>query len=303
MSVTDPQAGQASYVLVTAAYNEEAFIGNLLESVTRQSHLPLRWVIASDASTDRTEKIVSGYTAKFPFIQLLSLRGKHKRNFAAQSDAIAAAYRELQSLDYSFLGNLDADISFEPDYFADLMQRFAAEPALGIAGGFIYEADNGVFRERRSNSIRSVAQAVQFFRRTCFEDVGGYQPLKYGGADWYAEVSARMRSWEVRSFPELVVHHHRRTGSADNWRHQRVREGRMDYVMGSHPLFEVVKCARRIPEYNWLVGAATRLAAFLWCYCTREPRTVSPEFMRFLRDEQVGRLRAMLRPSGIGGAE
>jgi glycosyltransferase involved in cell wall biosynthesis len=255
-------------------------------------------VIASDASSDRTDEIVSWYAAKYPFIQLLSLRAEHERNFAAQSNAIRAAWQELESLDYAYLGNLDADVSFGETYFADLLERFEAYPSLGMGGGFIYEADDGIFASRRSNSVRSVAQAVQFFRRRCFEEIGGYQPLKYGGADWYAEVCARMKHWDVRSFPELQVQHHRRTGSADGWRHKYVREGKMDYTMGTHPLFEVVKCARRIPEYDFLIGAATRLATFLWCYFTREPRNVSPEFMRFLRNEQVGRLRAM-----FGGAE
>jgi GT2 family glycosyltransferase len=231
------------------------------------------------------------------------LGAEHKRNFAAQVHAIREACQEMRSLDYAFLGNLDADVSFEPDYFAELLLRFDADPTLGLAGGFIYESEDGVFRSRRTNTIRSVAHAVQFFRRKCFEDIGGYQPLKYGGPDWYAEITARMKRWKVHSVPELHVHHHRRTGSADSWRRDRMRQGRMDYALGSHPLFELMKCFRRIPEYPWLVGALTRLATFLWCYCIRESRPVSREFMRFLREEQVGRLRALLRPSSVGGAE
>ncbi|HEX4487709.1 MAG TPA: glycosyltransferase family A protein [Terriglobales bacterium] len=294
---------ETSYVLVTAAYNEDAYIGKVLDSVVKQTLPPLRWVIASDASTDRTDEIVSEYAAKYPFIQLLRLGAEHKRNFAAQVHAIGAAYPELRSLDYAFVGNLDADVSFEPSYFAELLKHFEANSNLGLAGGFIYESEDGVFRSRRTNAVRSVAHAVQFFRRRCFDDIGGYQPLKYGGSDWFAEVSARMKGWKVHSVPDLHVQHHRRTGSADSWHRDRMRQGRMDYALGSHPLFELVKCVRRIPEYPWLIGALTRLATFLWCYCRRESRPVSSEFMRFLRNEQVDRLRAMLRPSGIGGTE
>lgn len=292
-----------SYVLVTAAFNEEAYIGRLLESVVNQRLPPLRWVIASDASTDHTDEMVREYASRYPFIHLVALRAEHRRNFAAQVHAIGAACRELENLDYAFLGNLDADVSFGPDYFEEVIKRFKAEPTLGIGGGFIYEAHDGVFQSRRTNNVRSVAQAVQFFRRECFDQIGGYEPLRHGGADWHAEISARMRNWQVRSFPELEVHHHRRTGSADPWRRDRQRQGRMDYAMGSHPLFEVVKCIRRVPEYPVLLGAVTRLATFLWCYCVREPRPVSPDFMRFLRDEQVGRLRAIFRPSGVAALE
>ena len=47
-----------SYVLVTAAYNEEAHIADTLRSVANQSALPRRWVIVSDGSTDTTDEIV-----------------------------------------------------------------------------------------------------------------------------------------------------------------------------------------------------------------------------------------------------
>jgi poly-beta-1,6-N-acetyl-D-glucosamine synthase len=286
------------YVLVTAAYNEEASIEKTIQSVVRQTVKPLHWVIVSDGSTDRTDAIVSGYAREHAFIQLHRLSEGHKRNFGAQVDAIHAGCAQLQAraLDYAYIGNLDADICLEPAYFAELIGRFESNPQLGLAGGYICEADaQGVFRSRSLNGVDSVAHAVQLFRRECFEAIGGYLPLKYGGPDWHAEVTARMKGWSVCSFPDLQVQHLRPTGSADHWRRDRIRKGKMDYALGSHPVFEIVKCARRVfSEPPIVLGALLRFSAFAWCYCVGEPRPVSKEFMEFLRKEQMARVCALL---------
>jgi glycosyltransferase involved in cell wall biosynthesis len=63
-----------TFAIVTAAYNEELYIEALLRSVTAQSHLPERWVVVSDGSTDRTDEIVRQYAAQHKFIQLHRMR-------------------------------------------------------------------------------------------------------------------------------------------------------------------------------------------------------------------------------------
>ena len=67
------QGHSLSYVLITPARNEEAFIEQTIQSVINQTILPLRWVIVSDGSTDRTDEIVSKYTADHPWIELVRM--------------------------------------------------------------------------------------------------------------------------------------------------------------------------------------------------------------------------------------
>ena len=43
-----------SYVLITPARDEEAYIGRTLESVVNQTVPPTRWVIVDDGSVDHT---------------------------------------------------------------------------------------------------------------------------------------------------------------------------------------------------------------------------------------------------------
>src|ERR1017187_8419322 len=198
------------FVLASAAYNEDKYIEKLMQSVVNGTRRPLRWVIVSDGSTDRTDEIVKQYAARYEFIRLHRITEDHPRNFAAQAIAINTGFGLLRDLEFDFIGNLDADITLEPTYFDALLDRFEKDSRLGVAGGYIWEEDGGQFRCRKTNSPRSVAHAVQLFRRKCLNDVGGaYIPLPYGGPDWYAEIKARMHDWEVRSFPELKVYHHR----------------------------------------------------------------------------------------------
>ena len=63
------------YVLITAARNEEDLIETTLQSVTKQTVLPEKWVIVSDGSTDRTDDIVKKYIRENPWIELLPGRG------------------------------------------------------------------------------------------------------------------------------------------------------------------------------------------------------------------------------------
>jgi biofilm PGA synthesis N-glycosyltransferase PgaC len=286
------------YVLVTAAYNEEAYIEKTIQSVIAQTVLPLQWVIVSDGSTDRTDEIVLRYAARHPFIQLVRVQEKHTRNFSAQVHAINLGRRCLQSLPYRFIANLDSDVSFSPEYYAHLIEKFDQDPNLGLAGGYIFEEHSGKFESRSANRDYSVAHAVQMFRRECIETIGGYQALPYGGSDWHAQVVARMHGWGVKAFQDLLVFHHRPTGTADRILRHAFRQGRMDYSLGVYPLFEVLKMVRRFPSKPYVVGALVRLGGFLWCYCVQEKRTVSEEFIRSIRKEQKdAMLEAIAQPS------
>lgn len=64
----------------------------------------------------------------------------------------------------------------------------------------------------------------------------------------------------------------------------------MDYYLGTHPLFEAFRLVRRIGSRPYGVGAAVRTAAFAWATISGAEREVTPEFMSYLRQEQMGRL-------------
>lgn len=284
-----------AYVILTAAYNEEENISKTIESVLSQTLPPKVWVIVSDGSTDKTDEIVKGYAEKNGCIRFLRKARKSGHNFGAKVRALQSGMELLADVEYDYIGNVDADLTIEPSYFESLIERFNGNPRLGIAGGFVFEEYGGVFRSRRSNRTYSVAHAGQLVRRECYEAIGGYAVLEYGGEDWHAQTSARMKGWEARAFPELPIYHHRHTGEGDVLIRHRFRQGRMDHSFGSDPLFEVLKCLERLPERPFIIGGLARLLGFAWSYLRDEKRPVSDQFVAFLRNEQRSKLRSPFR--------
>jgi hypothetical protein len=106
-----------SYVLVTPARNEQAFIEKTIQSLIHQTLLPLKWVIVDDASTDRTAEIVSSYLTEHPWIELVQMPQRRDRSFAAKASAFKAGYERLSGISFDIIGNLDGDISFDKDHF------------------------------------------------------------------------------------------------------------------------------------------------------------------------------------------
>ena len=123
-----------TYVLITPARNEEAYIEENNQSVVSQTVKPLRWVVVSDGSTDRTDEIVSKYIAENPWIELVRTPERTERHFAGKVHAFNTGYARLKDLDYDIIGNLDADISFEPDYFAFLLGKLTSIRNSGSVG-------------------------------------------------------------------------------------------------------------------------------------------------------------------------
>jgi GT2 family glycosyltransferase len=202
----------SNYVLITSAKNEDKFISILIQSVINQSILPRKWLIVDDDSNDSTRDIVNSYARTYSYIELLSAQRDGPRSFASKAYAINLAYKSLSEEPFDYIGILDADVTFESEYYERILKKFCDNPRLGIAGGGFYDIYDGRKRKIIPSSY-NVRGAVQLFRRECFEAIGGYKPLKYGGLDSVACISARMYEWEVQSFDELTVLHHRHTFS------------------------------------------------------------------------------------------
>jgi hypothetical protein len=303
MAVEEGRAvGVGSYVLTTAAYNEEANIGKTIASVVAQTVRPARWVIVSDGSSDRTDAIVREQSAGQEWIRFLRVERAPGRSFGSKVRALHAGSRLLEDIRCEFVGNLDADVSIPPEYFEHLLEKFEARPGLGIAAGFVYEEKDGEFANRRSNRTYSVAHAGQLVRQECYQAIGGYAVLEYGGEDWHAQVSAQMRGWEVEAFPELRIFHHRHTGEGDNLLRHKFRQGRMDYSLGSDPLFEVLKCLERLPEKPLIIGNLARLSGYFWSAARRDRKPVADEFVAFLRAEQRKKVAGLVRRAGKSSA-
>ncbi|PYJ02441.1 MAG: glycosyl transferase [Verrucomicrobia bacterium] len=312
-----PSRQALSYVLVTPARNEAALIEETIQSVIAQSVLPRKWIIVSDGSTDGTDEIVQRYARERDWIELLRLPERPDRHFAGKAGAFNAGYAHLSTLNsqlpgaperseggstsWDLIGNLDADITFGPDYLEFLLQKFSANPRLGVAGTPFVEdqdrLDQHSYAHQFANSSH-VSGACQMFRRECFDEVGGYLSIKAGAIDWIAVTTARMKGWETRTFTEKLCFHHRELGvgsGAPGKLRMRFHYGRKAYLVGGHPLWEFLRGLFRMREKPFLLGSLWFIAGYAWAALRRSERAVSRELMQFHRAEQIARLRRAFR--------
>ena len=281
------------YVLISPAHNEERFIAKTLESMAAQTLLPERWIIVNDGSTDNTANFAANYAQRFPWIQLVHRSPRLDRHFGAKVHAFNAGLERVGSLDFDVIGNLDADISFDPDYLEFLMKKFATDPTLGVAGTPFLE--NGYDSARDSfEGENHVAGGCQLFRRRCFQDVGGYVPNPGGGIDWIAVTTARMKGWKTRSFPEKRFHHYRTLGTAERSSiAASFSYGEKDYYLGGSPIWELFRVIYRMRKQP--VDGLGLLFGYFWAALRRIQRPISAELMSFHRREQMRKLKAVCR--------
>jgi len=284
------------YVLITPARNEQAFIRRTLDSVVTQTILPERWVIVDDGSIDSTAEIVESYTKRYPWIELIRRRQDPDRNFASKAHSVALAFTQATPFEFDVVGNLDADVSFQPGYMEFLMRKFSEDTELGVAGT-PFTQDGGYDSSKDSfEGENYVAGPCQLFRRECFQEIGGYVPNRAGGVDWIAVMTARMKGWRVRSFAEKRYHHHRTLGTAQKGPLPALFSyGEKDFYLGGSLVWELFRVTYRMAKKPVVLGGLALLGGYAWAALRRMKRVVTPELMHFHRREQMKKLRAIFR--------
>jgi glycosyltransferase involved in cell wall biosynthesis len=284
-----------NYVLITAARNEETYLEKTIRSVASQTVPPKKWIVVSDGSTDRTKEILKDYASRIPFMELICLPEHSERHFAAKVRAFNKGYEKLKGLSYDIIGNLDADISFVPDFFEFLLGKFEETPKLGVAGTDYIEGGFHSFRDSYISKSHVNGQC-QMFRKQCFLDIGGYTPIKEGGIDWVAVTTARMKGWKTQSFQDRTyVHHHQMGRTYGNVFAARLHYGKKDYLCGGHPLWQLFRGLFQMTKKPYVVGGLLLLTGYLCCCLKRVKRPVSQELIQFHRREQMNRLKDLLR--------
>ena len=275
-----------AYALVTPARDEAENLGRLAACVDAQTVLPVEWIIVENGSTDMTGEIAAELAAKTPWIRLVRREepaeavrgGAIVRSFEAGVAALAEPA--------DVVVNLDADVTFAPDYFERLLDHFDENPALGIASGSAFELETGEWRQRFTTRA-TVWGATRAYRRECLDDVSHLeQRLGWDGLD---ELCATVRGWETTTFLDLPFHHHRRVGDRDpHARATWVAEGRLAHYMRYRPGYLTARacfCAVRDRQpaalgLLWGYGAAA---------LSREPRWGQDEAAEYLRSLQRAR--------------
>ena len=276
------------YVVITPARDEEAFLERTIESVASQSILPVQWIIVNDGSCDRTAEIIDRAATLYPWI---TARHRQNRGYREAGGGVIASfydgYAQIKSPAWDFLVKLDADLSFSNDYFERCFHEFTKNPTLGIGGGGIYHEEQGQ-QKLEANPLFHVRGATKIYRRDCWRAIGGL--LRAPGWDTVDELKANMLGWQTQTFPQLHLSHYRFTGAADGAWRDCIKNGRANYVTGYHPLFMLLKCARRLWKRPYLSGSIALAWGYLSGYLKRTSQVDDLELIRYTRDQQIRKL-------------
>jgi glycosyltransferase involved in cell wall biosynthesis len=251
---------------------------------------PVRWLIVSDGSRDGTDEIVSRYVAQHNWIESFRMPERDTRDFGGKAVCFNTGYAHLKHLPHDIVASLDADITFESDYFEFLLDKLANDPSLGIVGTPFSE--NAETYDYRFSSTHHVSGACQVFRRECFEAIGGYVPAKGGGIDVIAVLTARLQGWHTRTFTEKISHHHRPMGSASHRRKviTSFRFGQKSYRLGYHPVWQLFRTFYQMTRKPYVIGACADTLGYFWAMLCRVERPISTELVQFQQRDQMKRL-------------
>jgi poly-beta-1,6-N-acetyl-D-glucosamine synthase len=282
------KAMNARYVVVTPVRDEEAYLPLTIASMVRQTILPLEWIIVDDGSKDGTGSIIDQAAQQHSWIRAVHRKDRGFRKWGAGIiEAFYDGYHVLQSNDWEYMSKLDGDLSFEPDYFEKAFGKFQGNPRIGIGGGVLYHYDQGekVLENHPKFHVRG---GVKIYRRACWEAIDG---LWVGpGSDTVDEVKANMLGWTTASFFDIHMIHHRFTGASWGRWGGLVKDGKIDYVSGYHPLFLAVKSIVRLLRRPYLMGSFALAYGYISAHLEGMPRVNDPELIRYLRRQQLAKL-------------
>jgi glycosyltransferase involved in cell wall biosynthesis len=132
--------GLPSVTVIVAAWNEETVIKRRLENLLALDYPPdlVDIVVASDASSDRTDEIVEAVAAREPRVRLLR---------SPRGGKVAAQNRAFRETNAEILAFSDANATWSPDALRQLVRNFADPDVAYVCGQVVLQEADGTNRE------------------------------------------------------------------------------------------------------------------------------------------------------------
>jgi poly-beta-1,6-N-acetyl-D-glucosamine synthase len=280
-------------LLITPARDEAAYLEKTIRGVMAQTRTPDLWLIVDDGSTDGTPRILERFAAEAPFLRILqappqvSRPGEDRLTIAAEARAFNAALATVDLAGFTHVGKLDADVELPPDYMERLLERFAAEPQLGVAGGTLLERSGGSWRPTKVPAYH-VRGALKLYSRECFEAIGGIEERL--GWDTIDETYARMHGYTTRSLPDLAARHHRPVATRGGTLRGRARHGQCAYILRYGAWWVTLRSLKVACSRPFGLSGIAFLYGFLRSALRRDDRVEDEQYRRFVAQELRGRV-------------
>lgn len=285
--------GIKDYILVTPCKNEEENLPELSRSIVNQTIKPKMWVIVDDGSTDRTPEILQGLTSKQNWIQSIRLNEKprdlgiHVSHVYRTGFDYAINYCAENDIQYEYIGSVDADITFDSDYFKALITECEKNTNLGICSGYVGNIINGeIVWSNFSKDIPS--GGARLWRKACFEDTGGY--LLTCSPDSVSNVKAKIRGWDTRQFEHIKMISTRAYASAEGQWKGYSKMGANNYFIGYTPTHVLLKGIKLLYSRNRYFKNGVGLAyinGYFTEYFKKAPRIEDDEVINYYQNKRL----------------
>ena len=268
------------YVIIPV-YNEDSFLEKSINSFINQTFIPKKIIYVDDNSTDSSKSIVSKYSQKFDWIELIQIESTSQH--IPGSKIIDAFNKGLKSLDndYDIVCKFDGDIILPTDYFEKLKKIFINNKSVGIAGGNMYILKRNRWIYENISSKNHVRGPIKAYRKECFSDIGGLKA--HIGWDTLDVLLAKKNGWEVYTDKNLQVKHLKKTGSNYTFK-SKFLQGTALYCMRFGiilSLLTLIKSSFNTVDITKLFFGVT---GYIYSFITRKDPIVSISEGKFIRN-------------------
>ena len=279
------------YVIVTPFRDEEEFVEVTINVVIHQTIKPVEWLFIDDNSVDDSPNIVKRYSKDFPFIRIEKMPMATER--APGSGVMRAfnyGYSIIKNKDHEFVVKLDADLSFDQDFFSNVFDAFKKNPKLGIASGLVIDRESSrIYKVYDENTYGN----TKIYRKTCFDMIYPIEEIK--GWDLLDNIKAQSVGFETMVLKSEIVWHLKPMNSAVGWKKESTLKGYFAAYLHYKKSFLVFKVVREMLEKPYFLGGYFYLIGYLKNYLIDKHFYENELVIEFLHAQQSRRLRDLFR--------
>lgn len=249
----------STYSIITPVKNEINSFEKTVNSVVSQSILPIEWIIVDDGSNDGTEVLLEEIAKKYSWIKVLKPQNNTLRDYSSRVVFLFNfGYSSLLKKP-EFISKLDGDVSFNSDFYKNIINSFESNPKLGIASGHL--TLNNIPETNPATPYVCTRGATKVYRYSCLIEIGGIIPFQ--GWDTLDNIAARAKGWEVAILPEYFEHLKEEGSKVGNKLYSNFRIG---FYNGSIPYlwtYFIVKCISKSFKKPIILGSLLQLIGYI----------------------------------------
>ena len=197
--------------VIIPCFNDHLFLMEAINSIKNQTYNNTEIIIVDDGSGLETKDFLT----KISRDNLCILTQENSGPSAARNNGITRAKGE-------YILPLDADDYFEPNFIEEAVEILSNKPEMGLVTchAKIFNGDNilGEIKSLGGNAVDFLssnrALANSMFRKSCWEEVGGYDlKMKNGYEDWEFNISITKAGWKVYVIENHLFNYRKKTTS------------------------------------------------------------------------------------------